>query len=82
MPERQGETRRAQKRSKKMRLEANENVEKKPEKSFENPLTNGTECDILYKLSQRAATNGTLKIEQRKTRKQSKERRKTNQRTR
>lgn len=44
----------------KMRLEANENVEKKLEKSFENPLTNGTECDILYKLSQRAATNRYL----------------------
>ena len=54
----------------------------KLEKSFENPLTNGTEYDILYKLSQRAVANGTLKIEQRKTRKQSKERRKTNQRTR
>ena len=66
----------------KMRLEANENVEKKLEKSFENPLTNGTEYDILNKLSQRAVANGTLKIEQRKTRKQSKERRKTNQRTR
>ena len=65
-----------------MRLEANENVEKKLEKSFENPLTNGTEYDILNKLSQRAVANGTLKIEQRKTRKQSKERRKTNQRTR
>ena len=49
-----------QKRSRKMRLEANENVEKKLEKSFENPLTNGTECDILYKLSQRAATNRYL----------------------
>ena len=45
-------------------------------KKFKNPLTNGTECDILNKLSQRAVANGTLKIEQRKTRKQSKERRK------
>ena len=82
MPERQGRQGERRKEAGKIRLEANENVEKKPEKSFENPLTNGTECDILYKLSQRAATNGTLKIEQRKTRKQSKERRKTNQRTR
>ena len=69
-------------RSKELWLWADENVEKKLEKSLKNPLTNGTEYDILNKLSQRAVANGTLKIEQRKTRKQSKERRKTNQITR
>ena len=60
MPERQGETRRAQKRSRKCDLKRTKMSKRNLKKSFENPLTNGTECDILYKLSQRAATNRYL----------------------
>lgn len=36
-------------------FEANKNVENKIEKNLQNPLTNETECDILYKLSKRRA---------------------------
>ena len=81
MPERQGRQGVRKKKQEIVTLSGRK-CRKKLEKSLKNPLTNGTEYDILNKLSQRAVANGTLKIEQRKTRKQSKERRKTNQITR
>ena len=40
-------------------------------KKLKKVLTRGNECDIIAKLSARAGSERTLKIEQRKTRKQS-----------